>query len=64
MLEVTTEVGVESDRNGMRRPAKQGNELYVDERGTREMAELSLRETESVWPSVRETTQQRNGGKM
>lgn len=29
-----------SDRNGMRRPAKQGNELYVDERGTREMAEL------------------------
>ena len=26
-----------SDRNGMRRPMKQGNELYVDERGTTEM---------------------------
>ena len=29
-----------SDRNGMRRPAKQENELYVDERGMREMEEL------------------------
>ena len=40
-----------SDRNGMRRPMKQGNELYVVERRTRDVEELSARETESEWPS-------------